>query len=134
MTGSGSGAPGRDMTAAPAPRRGIGRPILIAIAIGLVFRLIMAYGVEGLRGSGFESDLALFRYWAEELARNGPFGFYERDFFADYTPGYLYVLWLVGIVGQLVGGVGDLIKLPAIITDVALGLVVYRMALDLGAS
>ena len=53
---------------------------------------------------------------------NGPFGFYDRGFFADYTPGYLYPLWLVGVVGQFLGGVGDLIKLPAILTDVALAL------------
>jgi predicted membrane-bound dolichyl-phosphate-mannose-protein mannosyltransferase len=94
----------------------------------------MAYGVEGLRGSGFDSDLNLFRFWASNLAEHGPFGFYDRGFFADYTPGYLYALWLVGVVGNAVGGVGDLIKLPAIITDVVLAYVVYRMVLDLGVT
>ena len=94
----------------------------------------MAYGIEGLRGSGFGSDLDLFRFWATELAEHGPFGFYDRGFFADYTPGYLYALWLVGAVGGWVGGVGDLIKLPAIITDVVLAYVVYRMVLDLGVT
>ena len=94
----------------------------------------MAYGFSGLRGSGFDSDLGLFRFWASNLADQGPFGFYDRGFFADYTPGYLYALWLVGVVGQFLGGVGDLIKLPAILTDVALGYIVYRMARDLGVS
>ncbi|HEY3333627.1 MAG TPA: phospholipid carrier-dependent glycosyltransferase [Candidatus Limnocylindrales bacterium] len=94
----------------------------------------MAYGIEGLRGSGFGSDLDLFRFWASELAQHGPFGFYDRGFFADYTPGYLYALWVVGVVGSWVGGVGDLIKLPAIITDVVLAYVVYRMVLDLGVT
>ena len=56
----------------------------------------MAYGIEGLRGSGFDSDLNLFRYWADNLRPRGPCGFYDRGFFADYTPGYLYALWLVG--------------------------------------
>ena len=134
MTGSGSGAPDRNMRAARTSWRGIGRQILIVMAIGLVFRLIMAYGLEGLRGSGFDSDLKLFRYWASNLGQLGPFGFYDRGFFADYTPGYLYALWLVGVIGGLVGGVGDLIKMPAIVTDIALGLVVYRMALDLGTT
>ena len=32
--------------------------------------------------------------------RTGLNGFYGRDFFHDYTPGYLYVLWLVGLVGN----------------------------------
>ena len=70
MTGSGSGAPGRNKNAAaPTTWRGIGRQILIVMAIGLVFRLIMAYGIEGLRGSGFDSDLKLFRYWASNLGQ-----------------------------------------------------------------
>ena len=134
MSGLGSGAPGRETMTDETPRRGIGWRILAIVVIGLVFRLIMAYGFSGLRGSGFESDLGLFRFWASNLADQGPFGFYDRGFFADYTPGYLYALWLVGIVGQFLGGVGDLIKLPAILTDVALGYIVYRMARDLGVS
>ena len=134
MTGLGSGAPGRETMTDETPRRGIGWQILAIVAIGLVLRLIMAYGYEGLRGSGFDSDLGLFRYWAANLAEHGPFGFYDRGFFADYTPGYLYALWVVGVVGQFLGGIGDLIKLPAILTDVALGYIVYRMARDLGVS
>jgi Dolichyl-phosphate-mannose-protein mannosyltransferase/C-terminal four TMM region of protein-O-mannosyltransferase len=134
VSGLGSGAPGRETMTDETPRRGIGWRILAIVAIGLVFRLIMAYGFSGLRGSGFDSDLGLFRFWASNLADQGPFGFYDRGFFADYTPGYLYPLWLVGVVGQFLGGVGDLIKLPAILTDVALGYIVYRMARDLGVS
>ncbi len=134
MTGLGSDAPGRETMTDETPRRGIGWQILAILAIGLVFRLIMAYGLDALRGSGFQTDLDLFRFWAANLADHGPFGFYDRDFFADYTPGYLYALWLVGVVGQFLGGVGDLIKLPAILTDVVLGFIVYLMARDLGVS
>jgi Dolichyl-phosphate-mannose-protein mannosyltransferase/C-terminal four TMM region of protein-O-mannosyltransferase/Glycosyltransferase family 87 len=134
VTASGSGAPGRETTTDGAPGRGIGRQILVLALIGLVFRLIMAYGIEGLRGSGFDADLGLFRYWANVLAQYGPSGFYANASYADYTPGYLYALWPVGIVGGWLGGVADLIKLPAILTDVALGIVVYLMARDLGVS
>ena len=50
-----------------------------------------------LPGSGFElRPSRLPGYWAGNLADHGPSGFYDRGFFADYTPGYLYVLWLVG--------------------------------------
>ena len=38
-----------------------------------------------------------------ELAKNGPWGLYDRPIFVDYTPGYLYVLWALG----LVTGIGD---------------------------
>ena len=134
MTALGSGAPGRETMTDDTSRRGLGWQILALLVIGLIFRLMMAYGLDALRGSGFETDLRLFAFWAENLADQGPFGFYERDFFADYTPGYLYALWAVGIVGGWLGGIGDLIKLPAILTDVVLAYVVYRMVLDLGVT
>ena len=139
MTASGPGVPGRGRSTDDTPRRGIGREIVLILGIGLVARLILAYGLppffgSPIPGSGFKTDLDLFRYWADSLAQHGPFGFYDRPFFADYTPGYLYALWLVGIVGSFIGGVGDLIKLPAIITDVALAYVVYTMVLELGVT
>jgi dolichyl-phosphate-mannose-protein mannosyltransferase len=134
ITASGTGAPGRETSIQEPSRLALGWPILAILLVGLVVRLIMAYGIEGLRGSGFDSDLNLFRFWADNLATEGPYGFYDRGFFADYTPGYLYALWLVGIVGNAAGGIGDLIKLPAIITDVVLAYVVYRMVLDLGVT
>jgi len=134
VTALGSGMPDRETTTGEAPRRGIGRHIAAIMLIGLAFRLIMAYAYEPLRGSGFGNDLDLFRYWADTLATVGPPRFYESAGFADYTPGYLYALWAVGVVGDLIGGIGDLIKLPAIITDVALGYVVYTMVRELGVT
>ena len=74
-------------------RDGLGA-ILAVLALGLALRLIIAYL---LPGSGFGVDLVSFRAWADDLAQNGPFGFYSRPYFHDYTPGYLYVLWLTGI-------------------------------------
>ncbi len=105
--------------------------ILVVLALGLAFRLILT---QALPGSGFGVDLAAFRFWAANLAAEGPFGFYERDFFHDYTPGYLYILWAVGIVGGMLGDIGDLIKVPAIVADIALGWLVWSMAQELGAS
>ena len=82
--------------------------------------------------SGFGPDLASFRFWANDLATNGLHGFYERDFFHDYTPGYLYVLWLVGTVGKAIGGIGDLIKIPPIIADVGIAYLAWSMLRELG--
>ncbi|MEO8572149.1 MAG: phospholipid carrier-dependent glycosyltransferase, partial [Chloroflexota bacterium] len=56
------------------------------------------------------------------------------DFFHDYTPGYLYILWLLGVVGGALGGVGvALVKVPAILADLAIGWLVWSMLLELGA-
>ena len=53
---------------------------------GLVLRLLLA------RGGGFPADTAIFQAWSARLADLGPGGFYEPGYFADYPPGYLYVL------------------------------------------
>jgi hypothetical protein len=103
--------------------------VLIALALGLAIRLILLYL---LPGSGFPGDLASFRFWANDLATNGLNGFYQRDFFHDYTPGYLYVLWLVGTIGKAAGGVGDLIKIPPIIADLGIAYLVWSMLRELG--
>ena len=49
--------------------------ILVLLALGLTFRLIIAYL---LPGSGFGADLSSFRFWADNLANQGIFGFYDR--------------------------------------------------------
>ncbi len=130
MTGPVSGEPVRGGIATRAGTRdGVGG-ILILLALGLTFRVIIAYL---LPGSGFSNDIGAFQYWASNLATQGLHGFYDRDFFHDYTPGYLYVLWLVGLIGQVAGGVGDLIKVPPIIADLGLAYLVWSMTLELGA-
>src|SRR6185503_9211542 len=106
-----SGGPSRG---ADAPTRttwtrdGIGA-IVAVLALGLVFRLIIA---QLNPGSGFKVDLQSFEAWAGNLASEGLGGFYERDFFHDYPPGYLYVLYLVGVAGHSLGNIADLIKIP----------------------
>ncbi|HUP53897.1 MAG TPA: phospholipid carrier-dependent glycosyltransferase [Methylomirabilota bacterium] len=120
----GTGAPSRSTG-----MQGAAGAILIVLALGLALRLILAYL---LPGSGFEADLGSFRFWASNLAHDGLHGFYERDFFHDYTPGYLYVLWLVGTVGNALGGIGDLIKVPPVLADLATGYLVWSMIRELG--
>ncbi len=132
MTGPTSAGPERG-TGAPSRSTGtqgaVGA-VLFVLALGLALRVIIA---QRIPGSGFGVDLQAFQYWASDLASNGPWGFYDRPFFHDYTPGYLYVLWIVGIVGKVLGGgIGDLIKVPPILADLAIGWLVYSMVLELG--
>jgi predicted membrane-bound dolichyl-phosphate-mannose-protein mannosyltransferase len=133
VTSGRSGGPSRD---ADAPTRttwtrdGIGA-IVAVLALGLVFRFILA---QLNPGSGFSNDLTSFQFWASNLATQGFHGFYERDFFHDYTPGYLYVLYLVGLVGNAAGSIGDLIKIPPILADVALGWLIWSMVQEAGGS
>jgi hypothetical protein len=160
VTGPETGKPGRGLEAPTrtTSKRNVASAILIVLALGLAFRLILA---QVLPGSGFKVDLDAFRYWADNLAKEGLFGFYQRDFFHDYTPGYMYFLALVGhlegllrAVRDLLAGVPllgwladvpplsmagtadrgtDLIKLPAIVADLVLGWLAWSMARELGA-
>jgi Gpi18-like mannosyltransferase/4-amino-4-deoxy-L-arabinose transferase-like glycosyltransferase len=106
--------------------------LVALLVLGLAFRIIIAYL---LPGSGFQVDISSFQYWAGNLAGEGLHGFYERPFFHDYTPGYLYVLWVVGGVAQHFGGtVGDLIMFPPIVADLVLAWLVWSMTRELGGS
>jgi 4-amino-4-deoxy-L-arabinose transferase-like glycosyltransferase len=112
-----------------------GLPALaILLLAGLLLRLTIAYVL--LPGSGFASDVGTFTAWASQLARSGPADFYATSSFADYPPGYLYVLWLLGgagnLIGELLGRGGDgviagLIKLPPMLADIAIGWLLYRL-------
>ncbi len=109
-------------------------PLAVILALGLVLRLIIAYVL--LPGSGFGADRSSFDGWSLLLAANGPWHFYSGTYFVDYTPGYLYVLWGLGWILQVLGGPGtapgDLMKLPAILADAGLALAVFALVADLG--
>src|SRR5471032_2665943 len=89
-------------------------------ALGLAVRLALAPYF------GFHADLILFGHWAGDLAHVGPRHFYAQAGFADYPPGYLYVLWLVGKIDSTPSYL--LLKLPAIIADLGLAWIVGTIA------
>ena len=126
--------PGASGGGAPAPS---GAAIAIVLFAALLLRIAVAYVL--FPNSGFATDVSSFQAWALTLARYGPGGFYQHAGFADYAPGYLYILWLVGRAWQLlapfVGGdpsfslVAMLVKIPAIVFDLAIGYLIYRALL-----
>jgi Gpi18-like mannosyltransferase len=111
--------------------------IAILLLVGLLLRLTIAYVL--LPGSGFESDLGTFTAWAYQLGQQGSGSFYATASFADYPPGYLYVLWLIGGLGHLLAPlangdaasvIGSLIKVPPILADITVGYILYRLVLS----
>ncbi len=65
--------------------------------------------------TGFKEDMTLFQGWAARLDEVGLRHFYTEGQFADYPPGYLYVLWLTSKLSATPGYL--LLKLPAIVAD-----------------
>lgn len=103
--------------------------LFILFALALALRLTAAGAFRG-----FDNDTACFAAWADRIFQVGPRGFYADGTFADYPPGYLYLLYPVGalraLLGISYGSAGHLIllKLPAIACDLGCGLLLYREA------
>ncbi|MFZ5973959.1 MAG: phospholipid carrier-dependent glycosyltransferase [Bacillota bacterium] len=101
---------------------------IIALTVALLVRMVLAATVYG-----FETDMNCFKGWAAHLASTGPWGFYG-SIFADYPPGYMYVLMILGWIQSIFGIAVNsslftlIIKLPAIFADMALAYFVYTLA------
>jgi len=78
---------------------------------------------------GFGPDVGDYQAWAGQIATYGPAHTYQAGFFLDYPPGYLYALWVVGLIAHVIGASGDfyrvIIESPAIVADFALALLMY---------
>ena len=103
-----------------AARRRANLAILVLVVAGVILRLLVT------RAQGFPSDVGTFIAWAEKLAAVGPSRFYEPGYFSDYPPGFLYVLWALGVLldGDLLRFAVKAISIPA---DIAIVLLVVPL-------
>ena len=101
MTALGSGMPDRESTTDEAPRRGIGPQIAAIMAIGLIFRLILAYGVRRtprLRVRRRPRPVQVLGRHPRDSTARGASTPTPRT--PTTRPGYLYALWPVGVVRE----------------------------------
>ncbi len=72
-------------------------------------------------------DQGTFISWSMNLAENGFRGFYNG--WSDYLPGYLYVLWFLGKINVALPWIPQVLlyKLPAILSDLATGYLIYKI-------
>ena len=90
------------------------------LVIALVIRLVLTpFGTLSL-------DFNTFVAWSDRLVEYGSGTFYAQ--WSDYLPGYLYVLWGVGLINNIIHiPAVYLYKLPAIVADLATGWVIYKV-------
>lgn len=69
------------------------------IKILLVLVLILRINLFIL--PSFKVDMNGWKAWSYRLAQVGPSNFYSPDYFSDYFPGYLYILWISGSLFNL---------------------------------
>jgi 4-amino-4-deoxy-L-arabinose transferase-like glycosyltransferase len=130
------------MTRDPVGRRGVGTldtlrrldtatVLTTILVLGLALRVFIAAFYMPL--SGLANDIGSFNAWGQRLASVGPAEFYAPDYFADYPPGYLYVLWVLGEIGAAfvpsfgVNATGGLVKIPGILSDVAVAWLLFAI-------
>ncbi len=103
--------------------------LILLFAAALIVHIIFAAAYIG-----FRSDMDCFMYWSTDVFENGVTNFYKTDVFTDYPPGYIYILYVIGgimklfRITSLTSGVAVLLKMPAIICDLVIGYIIYRVA------
>jgi dolichyl-phosphate-mannose-protein mannosyltransferase len=104
-----------------------GLPALLLV--GLVVRLLY------IGNEGFKTDVSTYMSWALSLSEHPFAAFYSTVGFADYPPGYFYILAAVGKFwhvffsndrGQF-AVLRVLVKLPAIVADLGIGVLLFAI-------
>lgn len=101
----------------------------MALAAGLLLRIALAPLLRG-----YPIDMTDFAVWADIAYRGGLGSFFDAGHFADYPPGYIYALYVVGWLRDALGLTDDtpaswlLTKLPALLADIALSAALARTA------
>lgn len=91
--------------------------------LGFVFLVFFVFLIKlsftPLPSFGF--DMGSWLGWAWKLASGGLSSFYSDSDWTQYTPGYLYYLWLIGKLGFA----NEMaIKIPVLLADIGLGLII----------
>ncbi|MFN2449402.1 MAG: phospholipid carrier-dependent glycosyltransferase [Candidatus Baltobacteraceae bacterium] len=103
------------------------RALWVLLGAGFIIRLLF------MGQNGFANDVSSFEAWALTLTAHPLWQFYGSTSFADYPPGYFYVLWIVGHVYALFGPHASLdllkylVKLPAVLVDLADGALLFAV-------
>jgi len=101
----------------------------LTIAIFIVVALWLVKTLALLAFPGFGVDVGSYQAWAMQIANLGPAQTYQQGYFLDYPPGYLYALWIAGLIVRMTGATGDFMRIiiesPALVADVFLSIVVF---------
>ena len=100
--------------------------LLIVITLAVMARIVMG----GLM-DGYPVDIGCFQAWSLRMADTTPLGFYSPDYFCDYPPGYMLLLWPVGLLLRAVMPLGNhalnllVLKSIPLICDMVTVMVLY---------
>lgn len=117
-----------DTEAKPAHKQNTVFVFVLGMMAAFALRLWLGGSVEG-----YSVDINCFAAWSLRIASVGPIGFYSPDYFCDYPPGYMLMLWPIGKLISAIGyslspGILLLIKIIPIICDMVIAVILLSYA------
>ena len=103
-------------------------PLTIFIITAVILRILVAINYEG-----YGTDIACFKGWSVAAYEQGPSNFYTSGMFADYPPGYMYILYVLGWIRNIFSIDQSsalftlIIKLPSFIAEAATAVIAYHI-------
>lgn len=99
--------------------------LLIIIIFGVLIRLI------AVTFPGFKFDMDAWFAWALRLNQVGFSNFYSEEIWTNYTPGFLYILAILGFIKNIFS-IPDtifyyLLKIPSLLSEIIIGIFVYKI-------
>ncbi len=101
--------------------------------IGLLFAALVVRMLF-IASAGFPNDVAAFEAWSMTLADHPLQEFYAKAGFADYPPGYFYVLWICGHLYRALvhsdptgSAIKFIVKMPGILCDLVDTALIYAI-------
>ncbi len=126
----------RSAVSPPAGERTASQPLASSASLALAGMLLLALIVRLLfiGADGFKNDVSTFESWALTLAAHPMREFFAKAGFADYPPGYFFVLWVVGHAYKLLiasdpnyAWLKAFVKLPAIVMDLVCSALIFAL-------
>ena len=112
-----------------APLPGRRAKLILLLAAALLVRVVTAARVPG-----YYTDINCFTGWSERIFALGPARFYDPEYFCDYPPGYILLLWPVALIRSLLGlhtgaaAYRVLLKGLPLLADLAGAYLLYRVS------
>lgn len=103
--------------------------LAVGLSAALILRLFLSASVRG-----YNTDINCFSGWSERMFERGPGAFYAEDYFCDYPPGYMLLLWLPAALRNLFGLALQspahlmLLKFIPVLCDLLGALLIWRAA------
>lgn len=104
---------------------------IAGLVVAGLLRILIALNVDG-----YQVDVNCFTAWGNTMANVGPVNFYQSNW-CDYTPGYIHVMGLNGIVAKLLNGIVSTAfvhKLLPMACDLLAAWLIYRLAFEHGCT